>query len=114
MVAAHARVYVSEELAPLGDRHASLQDAGGGALVQLSVDEGEGLGHPGDAPGLRPVRGEFPSVHPSDIFVAPVRLTGDWLDVHGFGFVGAVPLEEGKHERLARGVLVHGLCTHWV
>jgi hypothetical protein len=33
MVTAHARVYVPEELAPLGNRHASLQDAGGGALV---------------------------------------------------------------------------------
>jgi hypothetical protein len=41
MVAAHARVYVPEELTPLGDGHASLQDAGGGALVQLAVDEGE-------------------------------------------------------------------------
>jgi hypothetical protein len=25
----------------------SLQDAGGGALIQLAVDEGKGLGHPG-------------------------------------------------------------------
>jgi hypothetical protein len=33
VVAACARVYVPEELAPLGDGHASLQDAGGGALV---------------------------------------------------------------------------------
>jgi hypothetical protein len=114
MVAAHARVYVPEELAPLGDRHASLQDAGGGALVQLAVNEGEGLGHPGDVPGLGPVRGEFPSVHPSNIFVAPVHLAGDWLDVHGFGLIGAIPLEEGEHERLVRGVLVHGLCAHWV
>jgi hypothetical protein len=39
VVAAHARVYIPEELAPLGDGHASLQDAGGGALVQLAVDE---------------------------------------------------------------------------
>jgi hypothetical protein len=39
MVAAHARVYMPEELAPLGDGHASLQDARGGALVQLAVDE---------------------------------------------------------------------------
>jgi hypothetical protein len=41
MVAAHARVYVSKELALLRDRYASLQDAGHGALVQLAVDEGE-------------------------------------------------------------------------
>jgi hypothetical protein len=39
MVAAHTRVYMPEELAPLGDGHASLQHAGGGALVQLAVDE---------------------------------------------------------------------------
>jgi hypothetical protein len=50
MVAAHTRVYVPEELAPLGNRYVSLQDAGGGTLVQLAVDEGEGLGHPGGAP----------------------------------------------------------------
>jgi hypothetical protein len=41
MVAAYARVYIPEELAPLGDGHAPLQDAGCGALVQLGVDEGE-------------------------------------------------------------------------
>jgi hypothetical protein len=39
VMAAHARVYIPEELVPLGDGHASLQDAGGGALVQLAVDE---------------------------------------------------------------------------
>jgi hypothetical protein len=92
-VAANARVYVPEELAPLGDGYASLQDARGSALVQLAVDEGEGLGHPGDAPCLGPVRGEFPSVHPGDILVVPVHLAGGWLDVHGFGLVGVVPLE---------------------
>jgi hypothetical protein len=69
---------------------------------------------PGDAPGLGPVRGEFPSVHPSDILVAPIHLAGGWLDVHGFGLVGAVPLEEGEHERLVRGVLVHGLRARWI
>jgi hypothetical protein len=41
VVAAYARVDVSKELAPLRDRYASLQDARGGALVQLAVDEGE-------------------------------------------------------------------------
>jgi hypothetical protein len=41
VVAAYARVYILEELAPLGDGHASLQDTGGGALVQLAVDESE-------------------------------------------------------------------------
>jgi hypothetical protein len=113
MVAANARVYVSEELAPLGDGYASLQDAGGGALVQLVVDEGEGFGHPGDAPGLGPVRGEFPPVLPGDVLVAPVNLAGGWFDVHGFGLVGTVPLEEGEHVRLVRGILVYGLCACW-
>jgi hypothetical protein len=97
-----------------GDGYASLQDAGSGALVQLAVDEGEGFGHPGDASGLGPVRGKFPSVDPGDVFVAPVHLAGGWLDVHGFGLVGAVPLEEGEHEGLIRGVLVHGLCARWI
>jgi hypothetical protein len=41
VVAAQARVNVSEELAPLGNGHASLQDARHGVLVQLGVDEGE-------------------------------------------------------------------------
>jgi hypothetical protein len=41
VVAAHAHVYFSEELAPLGDGHASLQNAGRSALVQLYVDESE-------------------------------------------------------------------------
>jgi hypothetical protein len=33
VMAAHARMYVPEELAPLRDEHTPLQDAGGGALV---------------------------------------------------------------------------------
>jgi hypothetical protein len=41
VMAAHGRMYISEELAPLRDGHASLQDAGCGALVQLAVDESE-------------------------------------------------------------------------
>jgi hypothetical protein len=41
MVAAHARMDVAEELAPLGDGYAPLQDAGCGTLVQLVVDNGE-------------------------------------------------------------------------
>jgi hypothetical protein len=52
VVAAHARVYVSKQLAPLRDGYASLQDAGRSALVQLTVDESERLGHLGDAPSL--------------------------------------------------------------
>jgi hypothetical protein len=55
VMAADPRVNVPEELAPLGDGYASLQDAGSCTLVQLAVDEGEGSGHPGDAPGLGPI-----------------------------------------------------------
>jgi hypothetical protein len=40
-MAAHAHMYIPEELSPLRDGHASLQDAGRGALVQLAVDESE-------------------------------------------------------------------------
>jgi hypothetical protein len=39
VMAAHARMYVPEELALLRDGYAPLQDAGGGTLVQLAVDE---------------------------------------------------------------------------
>jgi hypothetical protein len=38
VVAAHARMYVLEDLVPQRDGHATLQDAGGGTLVQLAVD----------------------------------------------------------------------------
>jgi hypothetical protein len=55
-----AHVYVPEELAPLWDGHASLQDARGGALVQLAVDEDERFGHPGDAPDLGRSEGNSP------------------------------------------------------
>jgi hypothetical protein len=41
VVAAHARVNIPKELAPLRDRHALLQDARRDALVQLAFDEGE-------------------------------------------------------------------------
>jgi hypothetical protein len=76
VVAAYARVNVSKELAPLRDGHASLQDSQRGMLVQLAVDEGQRLGHPGNASGLGSVRGEFPSIHPGDVFVSPVLRAG--------------------------------------
>jgi hypothetical protein len=60
VAAAYTRVNVSKELAPLRDGHSSLQDARRGALVQLAVDEDERLGHPGDASGLRSIRGSSP------------------------------------------------------
>jgi hypothetical protein len=41
VVAAHARVDVAEELAPLGNGYALLQDARRDALVQLAIDEGK-------------------------------------------------------------------------
>jgi hypothetical protein len=41
VVTTHARVDVSEELAPLGDGYAPLQDAGRSVLVQLAVNEGK-------------------------------------------------------------------------
>jgi hypothetical protein len=40
-MAAHTLMYIPEELAPLRDGHASLQDAGRDALVQLAIDESE-------------------------------------------------------------------------
>jgi hypothetical protein len=57
VVTAYARVDVTEELAPLRNGDASLQDARRGALVQLAIDYGERLSHPGDASGLGSVRG---------------------------------------------------------
>jgi hypothetical protein len=41
VVAAHARVNISKEFAPLRDGYASLQDARRGVLVQLAVADGE-------------------------------------------------------------------------
>jgi hypothetical protein len=41
VMAARARMYIPEELAPLRDGYASLQDARRGALVQLAVNESE-------------------------------------------------------------------------
>jgi hypothetical protein len=55
VVATHASVDVSGELMPLGDGNAPLQDVGRGALVQLAVDNGKRLGHPGDVPSLGPI-----------------------------------------------------------
>jgi hypothetical protein len=106
-------MYIPKELAPLMDGYASLQDAGRDALVKLTVDESERLGHPGDAPSLGSVRGELPSVHPSDVLVAPVPLVGGRLYIHGLELVGAVPFEQGEHVRLVLGVLVHGLRACW-
>jgi hypothetical protein len=114
VVAAYACVDVSKELVPLRDGHASLQDAQRGTLVQLTVNEGERLGHPGDASGLGPVRGEFPLIHPGDVFVSPVLRTREWLYVHGFGLAHAVPLEQREYKRFVPGVLVHRLRACWV
>jgi hypothetical protein len=38
--------------------------------------------------------GGFPSSHPGDVFVTSVLFAGNRLNVHGFGLVGSIPLEE--------------------
>jgi hypothetical protein len=113
-MAADPGVDVPQEFAPFRDGHAPLQDARGGAVVQLAFNEGKRLGHPGNAPSRGPVRGEFPSSHPGNVFVTPVRFGRSWLDVHDVISVGAIPLEKGEYVRLVRGVLVHGFRTRWV
>jgi hypothetical protein len=100
VMAAYACVDVSNELATLGDGDAPLQDTGRGALVQLAAVGGERLGHPGDAPGLGPIRGKFPSIHPSEVFGLPILRAGGWLYFHGLGLVCNVALEQGEHKRL--------------
>jgi hypothetical protein len=37
------------------------------------------------------------------MFVTPVLRAGDRLRIHGFGLVGAIPLEQGEYKRLVRG-----------
>jgi hypothetical protein len=37
-----------------------------------------------------------------------------WLCLHGPVFICAVALEQGEHERLVRGVLIHGLHACWI
>jgi hypothetical protein len=77
----------------LGDGDALLQDAGCGALVQLAVYESERFGHSGDAPGLRPIWCEFPSIHPGEVFGPSILLVGGWLHLHGLSLVRPVALE---------------------
>ena len=57
MVAADASVDVADQLLALGNGDASLQNARGTALVQLVVDQNEGLGPPSDALCLSTIRG---------------------------------------------------------
>jgi hypothetical protein len=78
-------------------------------LVQLVVDYGERLGHPSDAPGFEPVWGKFLSIYPSEVFGPPILRVGGWLCLHGLGFICTIALEQGEHERLVQGVLVHVL-----
>jgi hypothetical protein len=60
----------------VGDGDAPVQDARRGALVQLAIDYGERFGHPGDASGFGPIRGKFPSIHPSEVFSPPILCAG--------------------------------------
>jgi hypothetical protein len=52
-------------------------------------------------------------IYPGNVLVAPVPFVRGRLYVHGLGLVGAIPLEQGEHVRLVRGVLVHGLRACW-
>jgi hypothetical protein len=114
VVDTHACMDVSNKLATVGDGDALLQDARRGTLVQLTVDCSERFGHPGDAPGLGPIRGKFPSINPSEVFGPPILCAGGGLCLHGLSFVHAITLKQGEHERLVRGVLVHGLRARWI
>jgi hypothetical protein len=114
VVATHARVDVSNEVATLRDGNAPLQDTRRGTLVQIAVDDGERFGHPDDAPGLGPIQGKFPSIHPSEVFGPPILRAGGWLCLHGLGLICTVALEQGEHECLVRGVCVHGLHARWI
>ena len=57
VMTAGASVDVTDQLLALGDGDVSLQNARRTALVQLIVDQDEGLGLPGDAPCLSAVQG---------------------------------------------------------
>ena len=57
VVTADGSVDVTDQLLALGNGDASLQNARGTALVQLVVDQNEGLGPPSDAPCLSAIRG---------------------------------------------------------
>jgi hypothetical protein len=83
-------------------------------LYSSPVDEGERFGHLGNAPGLRPIRGKLPSIHPGEVLGPPVLHAGGWLCVHGLGFVCTVTLDQGEHKRLVRGVLIHRLRARWI
>ena len=57
VVTADASVDITDQLLALGDGDALLQNARGTALVQLIVDQDEGLGPPSGALRLSAVRG---------------------------------------------------------
>ena len=57
VVTADASVDVPDQLLALRNGDASLQNARGTALVQLIVDQNEGLGLPSDVPCLSTIRG---------------------------------------------------------
>ena len=56
MMATNSGVDVSKQLPALGGRDASLLDPRGAAIVELSVDQDETLGSPGDASRLSAIR----------------------------------------------------------
>jgi hypothetical protein len=114
VVATNARVDDMNEIATLGDGDAPLQGARCSALAQLAVDDSERLGHPGDGPGLGPIRGKFPLIHPSEVFGPPILRTRGWLCLHGLSLVCTIGLEQGEHKCLIQGVLIHGLCARWI
>jgi hypothetical protein len=76
MVATYAHVDVSNEFPTVGDGDAPLQDSGHGALVQLIINHGERLSFAGDAPGLGPIRGEFPLIDLGKVLGPPVLHAG--------------------------------------
>jgi hypothetical protein len=86
--------FAGVELAPFAGAYdfASVSNRGGlvEALAERIAYEGAGRGMVAADTRVY-VPEELASVHPGDVFVAPVRLVRGWLDVHGFGLVAPYP-----------------------
>jgi hypothetical protein len=114
VVATHARVDVSRELAPLVDGNARCKTPDAARLYSSLLTTVNDLAILAMCLASDRSRGSSPRFIQAKYLARQSSVQGGWLCVHGLSLVCTVALEQGEHKCLVRAVHIHRLRTRWI